>query len=274
MSPEMQEALRTERIGSYPPPTDTELLLDWEPLLAAIELAGPKCTAVALGAGWGRWIVGFAFAAQRRGRDYHIVGVEAEPQHFKWMERHLRDNNLPPEKSRLIHAAANSYTGTCYFMVGNAQGWYGQAVVSEAQFKSEAFQKELHASGASAEAMPCVDLNEIFAGLDRVDYLHMDIQGSEADVLLACPELLDERVAVVNIGTHSELIERRLRRHFTEHGWLCRYDIPMNATIKAAVEGKEPSEIAFGDGVFVWHNPRLTGRTDVRSFKVPTLIRG
>lgn len=271
---EFKRALQTERHGSYPPPTGSELLMDWEPMLAAIEMAGPKFTAVALGAGWGRWIVGGAFAAMKRGRDYHIVGVEAEPQHFRWMQRHLQDNGIPPEKSRLIHAAANSYTGTCWFMVGNSTEWYGQAVVSDAQYQSEDFQREIRESGGQAEAMPCVDLNEVFAGLERVDYLHMDIQGSEAEVLLACPDLLDERVAMVNVGTHSESIERQLRRHFTEHGWQCRYDVPMNSTFPAALEGNEPAQISVGDGVFVWVNPRVVGPIETEPYVVPPLVYG
>jgi FkbM family methyltransferase len=248
--------------------------MDWEPLLAAVELAGPKFAAVALGAGWGRWIVGAAFAAQKRGRDYHIVGVEAEPQHFAWMERHLKDNNIPPEKSRLIQAAANSYTGTCWFMVGNAIDWYGQAVVSDEQYHSAKFMEEVRLAGGEAEQSQCVDLYEIFSGLERVDYLHMDIQGSEADVILACPDLVDERVAFVNIGTHGELIERRLRGHFIRHGWLCRYDIPMNSEFNVQLEGAEAKVITVGDGVQVWENPRLTGRTSAASFIVPTVIRG
>jgi FkbM family methyltransferase len=273
-SPEIQESLLTERIGPVPLPTSSELLLDWEPLLAAVELAGPKFTAVALGAGWGRWIVGSAFAAKKRGRDYHIVGVEAEPQHFGWMQRHLADNGIPPEKSRLIQAAANSYTGTCWFMVGNAIDWYGQAVVTDAQYHTAKFMDEVRKAGGEAEAVPCVDLNEVFAGIERVDYLHMDVQGSEADVILACKDLVDERVAVVNIGTHSELIERSLRSHFARQGWLCRYDIPMNATFPACIEGNEPASITLGDGVQVWENPRLTGRTEIDSYVVETLIRG
>jgi FkbM family methyltransferase len=267
--PAVAEALKGERHGAFPPPTTSELLLDWEPLLEAEELAGPKFTAVALGAGWGRWIVGCAFAAMKRGRDYHIVGVEAEPQHFAWMERHLADNKIAPEKARLINAAVNSYTGTCWFMVGDPTANYGQSVVSDAQYKSAGFQRDLRSMGLQAIAMPCVDLSEVFDGLERVDYLHMDIQGSEADVLLAQPDLLDERVATVNIGTHSKTIERRLRRHFTAQGWLCRYDIEMSSTIMACVEGDEPSPITFGDGVQVWENPRLTGRTDVASFRAP-----
>ena len=51
------------------------------------------------GAGWGRWLSAGAFASEQTGREYRLVGVEAEPQHFEWMERHFRDNNLKWEWS-------------------------------------------------------------------------------------------------------------------------------------------------------------------------------
>ena len=257
-----------------PPLPTTELMLDWVPLLEAVELAGERCTAVALGAGWGRWIVGTAFAAMRRNKDYFIVGVEAEPQHFAWMQRHLGDNSIDPRKARLIRAAANSYTGECAFMVGDATNNYGQSIVSETQLQSEAFMAMLKRNGLEVERVPCVDLLEVTRGIERVDYMHMDIQGTEAEFLLAHPERLDECVALVNIGTHTELIERQLRRHFTSRGWLRRYDIPMNATIVARYQGKEPVEITLGDGVQVWENPRLTGRKTAPSFVARCIVRG
>ena len=37
--------------------------------------------------------------------------------------------------------------------------------------------------------------------------MHMDIQGAELDFLSYRPELLDAKVRLVNIGTHSAKIE-------------------------------------------------------------------
>jgi FkbM family methyltransferase len=210
----------------------------------------------------------------QRNKDYFIVGVEAEPQHFAWMQRHLEENSIDPRKARLIPAAANSYTGECAFMVGDPTGNYGQSIVSEAQLRSEAFMAMLEHNGLEAVRVPCVDLLEVTRGIERVDYMHMDIQGSEAEFLLAHPDRLDECVALVNIGTHSELIERQLRRHFISRGWLCRYDIPMNGRILARYEGQEAVEHVFGDGVQVWENPRLTGRETAPSFLARSIVRG
>ncbi|MEP7304329.1 MAG: FkbM family methyltransferase [Acidobacteriota bacterium] len=273
LSSDVAPFISYDRYFEPTPPLAHELVLDWLPLLDAVELAGHTFTIVALGAGWGRWIVAGAFAALKRGRDYRVVGVEAEPTHFAWMERHLRDNNIDPDRARLIQAAANSYTGTCQFMVGNPTGIYGQRIIDQSQEASDelrvAFNAELQRLGVTPQEVLCVDLEEVFQGLERVDYMHMDIQGAEADVLLAKPDLLDERVAVINVGAHSELIERRLRRHFLSRGWHRMYDVPMGASVDVRLEGSsDTNRITWGDGVQVWENRRLTRRQSGPSFVV------
>jgi hypothetical protein len=65
-----------------------------------------------------------------------------------------------------------------------------------------------------------------------------------------------------------------LRHHFAQRGWLCRYDIPMNTQIMACMEGSRPAPFTSGDGIQVWENPRLTGRSDLPSYVIPTVIRG
>jgi hypothetical protein len=48
-------------------------------------------TMVELGAGWGRWLVSAACAArvQQLHLELRLVGVEAQPEHFRWMRKHL-----------------------------------------------------------------------------------------------------------------------------------------------------------------------------------------
>jgi FkbM family methyltransferase len=267
LSPQIAAAVSHDRTMQQALPLGEDLLLDWVPLLEAVELAPGAFTIVALGAGWGRWAVAGAFAARQCGKEYRIVAVEAEPTHFQWLLRHLCDNGIDRDRARTIHAAANAYSGTCMFQVGNPTGTYGQSIVSEDQLGDPQFREELQRSGIEPSVVQCVDLAEVLRGVDRVDYMHMDIQGAEADFLLAHPNLLDERVAMVNVGTHSAVIERKLRKHFSSRDWLPRYDIPMNESIVAVV-GEQAHAIQFGDGVMVWENPRLTGRTEAPSFAV------
>jgi len=236
------------------------------PLLEAVNAAGRTFVMIALGAGWGRWLSAGAFASEQTGREYRLVGVEAEPQHFEWMERHFRDNNLKREWSRLIHAAASDRSGTSWFRVGNAAAWYGQSImpddeVAQAGTDEAQVASEIEHLGTRLRRIRAVDMEEIIGDLELVDYIHLDIQGSELDVLSARPDLLQSRVKMINIGTHSERIERRLRQYFGALGWTCRYDVPLTTKVLIRCGEESPREVEFGDGVQVWQNVALESKT-------------
>jgi FkbM family methyltransferase len=236
--------------------------LDWVPLLQAVLAAGQSFVMVALGAGWGRWLSAGAFAARQTGRDYRLVGVEAEPTHFRWMQEHFDENGLDPDRYRLLEAAASAASGSCWFQIGRAADWYGQSIspaaaASDDRTAPAAVGTVVEADGMKLQRVRCVDIEEVMAGLPRADYMHMDVQGAELDFLAAKPAVLQARVKMVNIGTHSEAIERGLRRLFTSLGWSCRYDVPMNGKVLMKFGSMKPCSIPFGDGVQVWVNEAL-----------------
>lgn len=55
----------------------------------------------------------------------------------------------------------------------------------------------------------------------------------------------------INIGTHSEAIEARLKTLFTPQEWSLTYEVKLNGTLNLDFEGKQ-STIQHGDGVQVW----------------------
>ncbi len=182
-------------------PTGDEHVLDWVPLLEAVVAARGMFRMVALGAGWGRWLTAGAFAARQQGLAFHLTGVEAEPEHFAWMGQHFDDNAIPPGSYRLIHAAASSSTDPCWFPVAKPD-WYGQSIVAAPAAVLPAEQTELTVEGTLVRRVPSVTIEEVLTDRDVVDYLHMDIQGTEFDFLARDPERLNRLVRMVNIGTH------------------------------------------------------------------------
>ena len=54
----------------------------------------------------------------------------------------------------------------------------------------------------------------------------------------------------INIGTHSEAIEARLKTLFTPQEWSLTYEVKLNGTLNFDFEGKQ-STIQHGDGVQV-----------------------
>jgi hypothetical protein len=102
-----------------------------------------------------------------------------------------------------------------------------------------------------------VTIDEILSLLSPLDYLHMDIQGAELDVLSYRPDHLIREVRLVNIGTHSIEIEAGLRKLFRGLGWECLYDVKIASKHTVRVGDAVAREVEFGDRVQVWRNPRL-----------------
>ena len=94
---------------------------------------------------------------------------------------------------------------------------------------------------------------EVFAGVEQIDAVHIDIQEEEQRVVPALMPLLNERVRRVHIGTHSHQIHDELGALFAANGWTPRRILPF---MGRAV----PTEIGpvdVNDGIQSWRNPRL-----------------
>jgi FkbM family methyltransferase len=250
-TPDYLAVFNRDRHEDQAVPINAERVLDWAPLAQAVNESLGTFRMAALGAGWGRWLAAGAALAAQTGRDYRLLGVEAEPQHFEWMLRHFKENKIPESHYIALNAAATGTPGDCWFVVGNSQAWYGQAIRSEGQNSAEA--GELRRTRG-------VTIDEILGLLSPLDYLHMDIQGAELDVLSYRPDLLDRDVRLVNIGTHSIEIEAGLRKLFRELGWDCLYDIQLGSKHPVRLGDKVEPAVEFGDGIQVWRNPRLGAR--------------
>lgn len=240
------------------PPLDEEYF-EWVDLLHAVRSAEGTFCMVELGAGWGRWMVNGAFAAKSLGLDFRVVGVEAEPTHFKWLKQHLKDNGIPASKRSLYQAAVATEAGTVPFHVGEPIEWYGQAIADVEPVPVDGIRERVRTRFSRQSdqerriaVVKAITLEEVLAPLSRVDLVDADIQGAEADVVEGSRQILDEKVKRVHLGTHSAEIEDRLRKTFDALGWEKVHDyrcLSTNETPWGPVE--------FGDGVQSWINPRL-----------------
>jgi FkbM family methyltransferase len=252
-TPEITELFNTERPQTTALPIYDEHVLDWIPLVQALNETSGTFRMAALGAGWGRWIAGGAGLARQLGRDFKILGVEAEPQHFDWMLRHMRDNDIGADRATLICAAAAGRPGDFWFTVGDSQSWYGQSIVSVDESKGRPDPSKFR-------RVKGLTMNDVLEQLSPIDYLHMDIQGTEAEFLSYAPDQLNRHVGMVNIGTHGLDIEVQLRALFRKLGWTCIYDIEIGSSRAIRIEEKLSKPVQFGDGVQVWKNPNFPGR--------------
>jgi FkbM family methyltransferase len=247
-SADFLEVFNKGRHEKHDVPLTDEHVLDWAPLAQAVQESSEPFRMAALGAGWGRWLAAGSALASQVGRNYRLLGVEAEPQHFEWLLRHFRDNGIAEDRYIAVHAAATGKPGDCWFETGNPQAWYGQSV---------RFDEDARAEGAQLRRTKGIAIDGVLELLSPLDYMHMDIQGAELDFLSYRPELFDAKVRLVNIGTHSAKIEVGLRQLFERLGWECLYDVRLGSKHRVRVGDKVVPSVEFGDGVQVWRNTKL-----------------
>jgi len=240
-----------------------EEYFEWIAVLEAAAEASEHFTMIELGAGWGRWLaIGALAVRQVSGIPIMLVGVESEPQHFKWMKQHLADNGIKPEEQNLIQAAVAAADGHVWFRVGAAADWYGQSIAEGrlpsfglrqlARLRQSVRRRLARDATPAVQLVPAVSLTTVLRPHERVDFIDVDIQGAEADVIEPAAESLDSKVRRIHIGTHTAEAESRLRALFGRLGWQCIYDFPAGGASETLW-----GRILFEDGAQTWLNPRL-----------------
>lgn len=248
------------------PPVDEEYF-EWIDILESVSRARDRYSMLELGAGYGRWAVRAAAALRQRGiQKCHLVAVEGEPLHFKWLQQHFRENGLDPVEHTLVQAVVSDRPGSTLFYIGMPKGgadradqWYGQAIAGSYE-KPRSKAQQLYAgipvielkSGWKSIEVQAVTLESLLRDLDRVDLIDMDVQGEELKIVQSAIDELDRKVCRLHIGTHARELEKGLKETLGSHGWICHFDYPCASTTETRF-----GSVSFVDGVQSWTNPRM-----------------
>jgi len=224
-------------------------MAEWGAALRAVELARNTFTMAELGCGWGCWMNITGAVARRLGHTTHLIGIEGDEGHLAFARQAFSTNDIPPDCYTLIRGIAAAQPGVALFPRQDASGasWGLEPIFNA----TEEQRAEAVATGA-ADELPMIPLSEVVGERPRLDLLHIDIQGGEADLVRDCLPLLCEKVAYIVIGTHSREIEGRLLSDLLAAGWCLEIERP---AILAIHEGHP---LVTVDGVQGWRNPRLT----------------
>jgi hypothetical protein len=89
------------------------------------------------------------------------------------------------------------------------------------------------------------------------DIVHIDVQGTELDLVRSALDELNQRVHWLVIGTHLRKIDGDLIELLAGAGWLLEHEKPAKFVFQPAAATLEAMKIL--DGTQVWRNPRCGG---------------
>lgn len=215
---------------------------------------------VELGAGWGPWISMAGVIAKRIGIEtISLVGVEASRERFDMMCRQLEHNSLRSQGAtgeddhhngvftRLFQGAIWTHDGNIWFPESDAEDMGAAASLTD-----EA--EDYRGTACSNSSVPCRTLQKLLGGLDMVDFMHIDIQGAEYELLCNAIDWISDRTRAMMIATHSRPIEGKLIDLLFENGWQLYREKPcrVNWGSKCSITGK-----TIVDGSQYWLNRRF-----------------
>lgn len=214
--------------------------------LRAVDLAKGSFTVLELGCGWGCWMNQTGVAARRRELPVHAIGIEGDAGHIEFAKVTLATNGFSPDEYTLMTGVAAAVDGSAFFPRQDFAGasWGLSPLLVGAKDKPPSDLDRYH-------RLPAVSIATAIGARDRIDLMHVDIQGGEAEVIPRSQPILDKKVAYMVIGTHSREIDGMLVGHLTRAGWVLEMERP---TIFSLRPGGPLTEI---DGVQGWRNPRL-----------------
>ena len=206
-------------------------------LLTAIRRCDGRFVMFEVGAGYGRWIANAAAALRRFGGpvigSVRLVALEASRKRFEMLVQNCEANGIMEADRELHHAAC-------------AVGFEAAGIPENGDFGAGVFASKC----LDLDAVPVVRLADLID--EPVDFLDMDIQGAEADVLPDSIDSLNKFVKLLHVGTHGPHIEELIYNLLTNNGWRCRGRFRGQSLTQTPF-----GEVNFIDGIESWENPRL-----------------
>ena len=247
-----------ENVLNLPYPSDGILhdFIEYLGTAVAVNLAKDRksFTSIELGAGIGPWLVRSAKLATKIGiKKVKLIGVEADRQHCNWMKKHLQENGFKSGlfskyKVKLYNMPISGNEEYLYFprLDSPQYDWGASASIK----KSASDYRGLELEQIRVKALP---INKLLSDYDRIELLHVDIQGLEFEVLSKGIKLLNTITKVLVIGTHSRKIEGDLLDLFYKNKWNLRAEKPCqflynkNANSLTGMTSKDGTQVWIND---------------------------
>jgi hypothetical protein len=239
--------------------------IEYTGLLLAIQSVRNGHLVVAeLGAGWGPWMAAAGVVARTRGiGKVDLIGIEGSQGKVEHMKDHLADNDLRPRvvdeetsygniRCRCIHGIVWRQSGTAQFPVVDPETQFGAAATTGITSR---YGVDYRGRTFEYEDLPACRIQDMLGEYPVVDFVHIDIQGTEVEVCRAGIDFLSERVRYLFVGTHSRTIEGELLGLLSQAGFTILREKPCRFDVNARPGTLEARTIA--DGGQLWRNDRF-----------------
>jgi FkbM family methyltransferase len=193
--------------------------IEYMALLDAIErfATDGSFVAVEAGAGWGPWLAMAGVVCRSRGvASIGLIGLEASPERFALMRRHLDFNQLDQQHGvavNLFEGAVWSHDGVIHFPESAVEDMGAAASTDSAD-------TDYRGQAVATREVPCTRLPTLVGEGQKVDFLHIDVQGAEGEVINSHLDWLNQNTRSMMIATHSRPLEGELMVLLNDNGWL------------------------------------------------------
>jgi len=247
-------------------PHFNEAYFEWIDVLTAVLNARGHFRMIEVGAGYGPWLTIAGVALKQISKmSFQLVGIEAETNRFNWMKQHFLDNGLELKGHCFYRGVVNASGSEVWFDVGDSDKSYGATILRGNNIPTlftHGFRgwmsfltqrKRLRKMGAiRPERVKAYRFSKILKKYPKIDFVDMDIQGTEGEVVSESILELNQKVKMIHIGTHNNAVEEFLFNIFTNYGWENVWNFK-NGKVHSTPYG----DIKFSDGVQTWINPNI-----------------
>lgn len=233
--------------------------IEYAGLLMAVKSCQRGVLVVAeLGAGWGPWICAAGVAARQRNiAQTDLIAIEASKGKINFIKQHLRDNGLMgPENVRhngvlatITYGVAWPETGVAHFPIVDESVDYGAAASSQGN------SLDYRGLNLNCKTVPAYSVSDLLADYSIVDFMHIDIQGAEAEVCRSSSTFLADRVRYLFVGTHSRRIDGNLVEILMQSGFRLLREKPCTFSLERPWPGSLEG-LTTADGAQLWMNTK------------------
>lgn len=229
--------------------------VEWIGTLKAVLAASESFAAMEWGAGHGPWTAVAGIAARLRGiRKLTLCAVEGDPGRFALLRQNIEDNDLANEDVILLQAAVGTADGTARWpKLADPRNVAGARPLRDGSTEDAAYLQGLADEMIDVEVVSATGL---LLARPFWDLLHIDVQGTEAELCETTLGTLSERVRYVIVGTHSRKLDGDVMDIFFRGGWRLEHEKPARMMCSTADSPDSLTRLTIGDGTQVWRNPR------------------